>query len=555
MRKTGYIKKASIVMASLMFVLSACSKDAPPAASNTQNTNTTANVKNSWEIDKSPVELSIFVDTTGFDFSRNWGKDDVSKKWIADTGVNLKWEAATDADHKKLNLMIASGNLPDIMVIPKNFSGKLELASKNAIWPLNKLAEQAGAKNFLSNFDPHILLDKRVSYDSNDIFAIPAFHTPAEGLKAPFVSKNLQGVIVNENIYKELGSPAIKTGDDYIALLKQVKAKYPDLIPALSYRSPSPDGDGNPRLIEMLLKHAGLSAKFFKQGDGYIKYWQHANFLPVLKFANRLYTEGLIDKSEFTDDKTKLQSKQYNGTAFSTINEDVDNITKINDNIQKAKPGQKVTMIEPFVLVPGAKYEGDSLNGGFGEYDIVISKSSKNPERALRFLDYISQKQTQKEIIYGLEGKGHTMVNGMPVFTKEYLEDEAKVGRNNSLFGNFNYYILRDNYWSPLAKFDTSTEEVKKAMELANKYYADLSVYSGADTYPANSEAAKVSAMIKQFYRNEIMKIITGKPEEVEASYTKMIAEMKKLGLDTLNKHYTDYFKNKDELRKKYENK
>ncbi len=507
----------------------------------------------SWEIDTSPVELSVFVDTTGHDFQSNWGKDDISKKWIAETGVNLKWETAADPNHKKLNLYIASGKLPDIMIIPTDFSGTRELAKKNAIWSLNELAEKAGAPDFMNNFSKHILLDKRVSFDSMDFYAMPAFHTPEEGFDAPFVPKNMQGTIVNNNIYEELGSPAVKTGDDFISLLRKVKEKYPNLIPLESYRQPSPDNDGNPWLISMLLQHADLGEKYFEQDGGYVKYWQHPDFIKVLKFANQLYNEGLIDKTEFTDDKTKLQSKEYNGTIFAMLNEDADNLSKINNNLKKVQPDNHFKMVEPFALEAGMKFEADSLNGGFGEFNIVISKKSEHAERALRFLDYIAQPETQKELIFGLEGKGYTMKDGMPQLTPEYLEDEAKVGRNNSLYGNFNYYILRDNYWSPMAKYNSSEEIVKQGMEITNKYYQDFSFYLGADIFPANSEASKAGAQIKQYYRNEIMKIVIAAPNEVEDKYNNMIAQMNKLGLDKLNAYYTDYFKEKKQLMDKYD--
>ena len=39
------------------------------------------------------------------------------------------------------------------------------------------------------------------------------------------------GYVVNEKIYKELGSPKLETTDDLYAYLKQVKEKYPNIVP------------------------------------------------------------------------------------------------------------------------------------------------------------------------------------------------------------------------------------------------------------------------------------------------------------------------------------
>lgn len=562
--KASFVKRFALIMSIILtLTLAACangnnnSVNDNEGSSNNENSNTdqqATSYENSWEIDTSPVDLTIFIDSPGRDFQRNWGKDDVSKKWIEETGVNLIWETTPDNSHKKLNLLIASGSLPDMILYTSDYSGKRQLAQNDMIWALDELAEKANVSDFMDHFEAHTLLDKRVSYDSMNIYALPTNHTPKKAMDVEFVGKNMQGVIVLEDIYKEMGSPEIKTGEDYIDLLTKVKNAYPDMIPAQSYRSASPDNDGNPRLIEVLLPHAGLAQKFFKQGDGYVKYWQHPNFIDVLKFANRLYNEGLIDKTEFTDEKTKLKSKVYNGTVFSEINEDSDNLGKINPSLQKVKPGSKYIMIEPFVLTSDAEYAGDSLLGGVGEFEVVISKNSEHAERAIRFLDYLFQEQTQKELIFGLEGRGHTMVDGLPVLTEEYLEEEARVGQNNTLYGNFNYIVFRDNYWSPLARYQKATEEVKQAAKLANKYYKDLSFYTGADIYPPNSEVVKIAAQIKQYYTKEIMKIVTAEPGDVESLYNNMISEMKQFGLEELNEHYTNFFKEKQELIDKYSN-
>ncbi len=552
---------AYVVMTLLILSFASCAK--------TENTSTTSKVsedtekqttstasstetKNSWEIDKSPIDINIFVDIPGHDYQQTWGKDDVSKKWIADTGVNLKWETTPDSDHKKLNLYIASGSLPDIVALSTGFSERRQLAKKDVIWALNKLAIEASAPNFMNNFDKNIITAKRVDYDSYDFYAMPCYHTPMNALDEPFIAKNLSGIIVIDKIYQEMGSPVLKSGDDYISLLKKVKEKYPSIIAAQSYRMASPDSDGNPWLVAILLQHSGLGTKFFKQNDEYFKYWQHPNFMLVLKFANQLYNEGLVDKTEFTDDKTRLLSKVYSGTIFSELNEDADNIDKYNVELHKVKPDSNWIMIEPFTLDPNVKYEGDSIHGGVGEVEVIISKNSKKAIRSLRFLDYICQPETQKILTYGIEGRGHIMVNGRPVLTKEYLEDEKKVGRNNSLYGNFDYYVLRNNYWNPMAKYDLASDIQKSAMQIANKYYKDFSFYVGADVYEANSEEAKIYAQIKQYYRNEIMKIITGNPSDVQTEYDNMIAEMKKMGLDILNKHYTEYFNNKQQMIDKY---
>ena len=79
------------------------------------------NVKegNSWEWENgTPVTLSYFYDklvpTANFD--KYWGKDYVSQKIIEDTGINLEFQFPPDNSHSKLQVLIAGGNLPDMMM-------------------------------------------------------------------------------------------------------------------------------------------------------------------------------------------------------------------------------------------------------------------------------------------------------------------------------------------------------------------------------------------------------------------------------------------------------
>jgi hypothetical protein len=103
-----------------------------------------------------------------------------------------------------------------------------------------------------------------------------------------------------------------------------------------------------------------------------------------------------------------------------------------------------------------------------------------------------------------------------------------------------------------MAKYSIASDVQKAGMDIANKYYKDFSFYAGAETYPQNSDAAKIGAQIKQYYRNEIMKIVTGKPADVETQYNAVMTEMNKMGLNTLNMYYNDYFKQKKQLMEKY---
>jgi putative aldouronate transport system substrate-binding protein len=508
-----------------------------------------AQPENSWEIDTSPVTLRLFFDklVATANFEKYWGQDPVSKKWIEDTGVNIEFSYPPNTDHSKLNVMIASGDLPDMVYTTDDLIQVRELAKYDKIWALNELADMYAPGFIERNIDEHVLVAKRVKWDSMNLYAAPFYHTRARSLDSPYITKNMMGVVVIDKIYEELGSPQIKTIDDYLDLLRRVKENYPDMIPVQSNRGSSKDADGNPRMVFKTLPMAGLAARYYKDGDTYRKYWEHPNFIELLKFYNTLYNEDLIDKTEFTDNNEQLLAKEFSGRVFSDMSQDADNIDWFNSELHKVKPDWNFIMIDPPAIRSDMTYANDSFGGGIGSPEmIVIPKSGKHPDRVIRWLDYLYNDETQRNIIFGLEGHGYVMEGDIPVLTPE-----AETAVNKGVEDTKMTYGM-DAYWAFRIGDYASIKRFHSGSDLQKQYYEDYSFFSGAESYPPDSEEIKIAANIREFYEVEIMRIIIAPPDQVESLYNNMIATMMEMGLDTLNRHITNYFNEKEAIYKKY---
>ena len=61
-------------------------------------------------------------------------------------------------------------------------------------------------------------------------------------------------------------------------------------------------------------------ARFFKGDDGvWIKYWEHPDFVKVLQFANTLFNEQLVARTEFTEKQPQLWGNMLT-KLFSELN-------------------------------------------------------------------------------------------------------------------------------------------------------------------------------------------------------------------------------------------
>ena len=476
--------------------------------------------------------------------------------------MDIDWVSAPDTEHSMLNLLTASSDLPDIIWADPKLPQIKEMATRGVIWALDELAEK-NAPKFMDHYDKRIIVHYRMLFESMNFFVAPCFYMPGKFLDTPWIVKNYAGTTVVQQLYEELGSPKINTADDYLNLLRQVKKNYPDMIPASSARNASPGPDGGPRVIDKLLPVAGLAEKYFEVDGGWVRYWEHPDFLHVLKIANTLYNERLIDPAELTDKDEQIQAKIFSGRVFSEIEQDSDNVGWYSASLQTEKPEWNFVMIPGFTVDPSTMdYEADSLRGGIGGQGLVVPKTD-NAARAIRWIDFLFNDQTQKELIWGLEGGKHKMVNGLPTYTDEYLADQVKVANEEMTadesamkYGFQYYWALRDDFWARVDRLFQRKKPENVAMDVSMTVsagnYKDLAFYQGFDNFATDSEEAKAWGVIKDFYGTEVVKIVTGSAGNVESAYKAMISKMKDLGLDTLNAYWTKVIEGKSAQIEKY---
>ncbi len=510
---------------------------------------------NSWETDTSPVTLSVYVDSpTQLRLTTFWGIDPVSVRWQEDTGIDLEWVIAPDDSQAKLNVLMASGDLPDLIHLSQELPQIRQLADNGLVWNVRELSEShaPGVWDYLWNRNKHVIVHFRTLFDSMDIFMVPFQHLPQDYVDSPYAIRAYQGTTAQDVILDNAGNPKVASTADYVDLLRAVKAAHPELIPLQSSRNASPSRDGDPQLVQAALPIAGLSQRYFDIDGTWVKYWEHPTFVALLRFANTLYRDGLLDPTEFTDSKSALKAKGFRGQVFSELSQDADNMPRWTTKMQEVHPDRSYVMLPHFTVDPATmRYTTDALGGGTGGSGMMVSTSSKHPDRAIRFIDYLYQDDIQRMIAFGIEGHGHTMEDGIPRYTQP-AQESIDAATNAPDFGIFAYNIWRDAYWSGVRTFTNASPDLRAILAMTNATYDDLSFYRGAENFPSNSEEVKAFSVIKDFYATEIMEVITGPPDRVEPRYASMIESMHDLGLGVLNAYWTELFSGKLAVQEQY---
>ncbi|HIW32463.1 MAG TPA: ABC transporter substrate-binding protein, partial [Candidatus Paenibacillus intestinavium] len=153
----------------------------------------------------------------------------------------------------------------------------------------------------------------------------------------------------------------------------------------------------------------------------------------------------------------------------------------------------------------------------------MISKSNKNPERAIRFLTYLASEEGQMDLFLGKEGETREMVDGKPQFKSEMVAlletDVEKLEKEYGIMDT--YWMVRNpviiNQWRP-----EKAPVIKQMEDFANSQAdIDSGIYKGLDPQ-GDSDAAVAWARISQNWEEVLPELITAKDE---AAFDKIFDE------------------------------
>ncbi|GGF66532.1 ABC transporter substrate-binding protein [Paenibacillus albidus] len=352
-----------------------------------------------------PVELSLYLpggpdkDVAAVEQEINaYLKDKIN----ATIKINqLSWDKPAD----KVNLMIQSGEVFD-MVFTWNF---MTNAAKGAYLPLEELID-THAKETKAQIHPAYLQAATVN---GHLYAIPTEKELGQSVGFAFDKAIIDKYGFDINSIKRL--------EDIEPLLKTIKEKEPAISPlfmnhtdSLSWFTAYPnsediDGSGD---IPTLLDYDTM--KIFNEYDT-------PAMTERLKLIRKWYEAGYINKNGATD-KTELKDAVKSGKAWFTYGNM--NPTSTNDWTRLAEKPMVIKTLLPVQV--GTK----SLQGSM----LAISRTSKNPERAMMFINLIHTDPVLYNLLtFGIEGKHYNKVDDKTV---EFIPDSGYNSVSSWMIGN-----------------------------------------------------------------------------------------------------------------------
>lgn len=493
-----------------------------------------------WKEDTSPIELGYYANFSWF--SLDWN-DATAERVTAKTGVDLNFMKPVVDDGQKLNMMIAGNQLPDILTLDKNDAALKKMAEAGMLWSLDDLIDQYAPKmreilpkEILSNYQ---MADGK-TYQFTTWIQGEAWQKAAREYDQ-IVGTNQPVMTVRKDYYDEIGRPEIRNMTEFIAAVKQMKENHPDKIgfyPADG--SMSADEFGKSAKLSHYGIQMGLSTDFSEKDGGIQWVVRDDKFKEPMKYLNEMYLEGILTKDPFIDTKDVGKAKIEQGDVISycwTISD--------GEKVPGDNPDTSYEILPPFETY-------GQIRTGAGWLATVIPKTCKDPERAIRFLEYLASVEGHSDVSWGIEGDTYQdavagaqwhMVDGKPVLLEEYVKDKnADWGGVASRNGLGEYWIACNELLWNLPWWNDQDERMNKFNEQFGKYVEFRPELDIQDPSPESEEGIirqKAFSLLQQY---SVKMIFT---EDFESVYQEFIQKIDELGMNKVEAYWTEEYKNK----------
>ena len=493
--------------------------------------------------------------------------DPVAKEITKKTGVTLKVDRPVGGDQQAIPIMIASGDLPDLIFA----KGQLAmLVNANLVLPLDPLINKYG-KNVKETY-AGVLNRLRNTTEDPNIYNLGSYDVKT-AIWGTDGTMQMQHAVL-----KDQGYPRMKTLDDYEKAIKAYLRKYPTINgrPTIGFSLLIDTWQwyidlSNPSLF--LAGYKGDDGQWYvdqKTLDAYYKFL-NPEAKHYYKWLNRMYYEGVLDRESFTQTQDEWQAKiaqgrvlgiAYPGWGYGEARQSL-----ISDGRQER------TFAYLPIQIDERFQPGTTMDSGFsGGYGIAITTSCKDPDRAFEFLDWMASEEACILREWGLEGVNYSYINGKRVQNEQDRLDrisDPNYGRRTGIGLWYHPFPRRGTGWidSTGNYITTTTPELIKQnfLDVERETLAAYGAELWTDLFPS-SESLGISrhgqawqytlppdlqaktTEADDYMKTALSNIVIGPQASFDATWDKIMSDLRAMGIEEANKALTALVKDKVKL-------
>lgn len=471
-----------------------------------------------------PITLKLFGQQGPI--HADWDQMDLWIKYQEMTGINLEFHTVASQGYDEAkNLMFVSGDHYDLLVRAILTGPEIvKYGSMGILLPLEDLIPEY-APNFQKLMDKYPSIAPRITSPDGHIYALPAV--------IEMDAARTDKYWLNTNWLAQVGKEIPATFDEFEDVL-------------LAFKGIDFNGNGEADEIPFgaadLLAYInnlcgcwGLERQFEQMlniKDGKVESWLISEeFRDMLRWSNKIYTEGLLDPEIFTQEYAKFNAKMSGQVMGFFFNQAADAFDAAN--YQGIAPFQGKS---DRIIVKSTPLARD-----IGTFAIMAD--TKYPEAALRWQDYFYSDEGSYLMRYGIEGKTWTRdADGYPVYVDGILNSPDGSGPAIAKFtiwpgGNAPQYMTEHNAIAVV------TEPTAKAQD-ALAPYMDYSIYAAPLFDQESSERLVILQKdIDDYIKQNVSKFING-DLSLDSDWDTYVDALKKIGIDEYVAIYQSVYDN-----------
>ena len=484
---------------------------------------------------------------TVFDFTEELNQELINNaptiQYLEDRlNVNLEIEVISGmSKEEKIAPMIASGDYADIM-----FRVDERMIEAGALIPLDDLLESDG-QDILNAWGTSL---NKLRYPADSkVYWIGSPKNRPEELTDPSAC-----LLVQYDVLEKLGWPEIKTLDDVHQALKDYLAMVPDLngTSFIPWGIWADSWGYNQTVNNPALWINGFtddSDAYIDQQTFDVTYFNTTDYFKTyLKYLNTLYNEGMLSENAFITKYDEFNSQVASGRVLATIY-NANLMSEPEAALRAAGMPERCYARFPVVLDESIQ---DRSNVYCESYDngVGISVNCKEPELAMKVLNYIASNEGNVLLNWGIEGVHYDVIDGKRVWKDEvknqYASDPTYRYREGIACLNWwpLYYgamkLDDGDYATPVNKvafYQTADDETKKALDAYHvTCWGDLFDTTGTPTpygyawtlvIESGSDADLANTKANTLRHTEVPNIVMSKTDEdFEANFTSFVDKL-----------------------------
>lgn len=494
--------------------------------------------ENKWKA-ADGITIDWFINLSYWDAGSGlWETADVLKEVVETTGVKPNVSIPTGSGLEKVNLMMATGDMPDMMTFESTERQIDQMVKNNAIYPLEELIDKYCPE--MKEEIPEAVWTYGAQPIDGVLYGLPSFLLSDHQVEIKD-DVNTATYNVRSDIYEELGSPDMSTPDGFYNALVAFKEKYPEIngkktIPLCMYN--------NMLSAHYIEKAFGIAEFYIDDAGNYYQYWRNPNYEEFIKYMVKLNKAGLTDAEAYVKKSDQIVEDLSQGLSFVVLYK-FDGLANVNKALAKTYPNARYKAIEPM----SATGERTMLSypARRGWTTTFIPRESKHPEETLKFMRYLWSQEGNRLVNYGREGENYTVIDDKTIqVTDKHMEMKAADPNFRDNTGIWSYRLFHfahdtildaPSAEQPIAEI----EDRPLANELADTSYMYRSLMRTPDP---DSEEGLIITQANTLITKYKAKFLTATDEETAISeYRKMVAELDAIGYDKVDKFNTEAHK------------